>query len=219
MQRDNLNSFSVATTVGIFRTTLLPSFAFHTGLSLITYGVSRYTERAEGKDWLWPAGQVANAWWSALSTRVVYDGLSLDAAFAQLSYSERLLLTGVTAWGVRLFYRIASRAVRRGEDDPRYAADKLQPDFWGKALLTQFLPEAALQTLITLPFTLPFRAGLTAAPLPTHAKLAHAAAVFLFSTGYALEVLADSQLEVHKRRTGDMVLNREGVWSIVRHPK
>ncbi|EPS99545.1 hypothetical protein FOMPIDRAFT_1050578 [Fomitopsis schrenkii] len=218
VQRDNLNSFSVATTVGIFRTTLLPSFAFHTGLSLITYGVSRYTERAEGKDWLWPAGQVANAWWSALSTRVVYDGLSLDAAFAQLSYSERLLLTGVTAWGVRLFYRIASRAVRRGEDDPRYAADKLQPDFWGKALLTQFLPEAALQTLITLPFTLPFRAGLTAAPLPTHAKLAHAAAVFLFSTGYALEVLADSQLEVHKRRTGDMVLNREGVWSIVRHP-
>lgn len=219
MRRDNLNTINVATTVGIFKTTLLPSFGFHTGLSLITYGIARYTDRAEGKDWLWPASQVANAWWSALGTRLVYDGLSLDDAWAQLSYSERLLLTGVTTWGVRLFYRIASRSVRRGADDPRYTADKREPGFWNKAFLTQFLPEAAMQTLITLPFTITFRAGLTAAPLPTRAKLVHVIAVFLFSTGYALEVLADSQLEQHKRRTGNMVLNREGVWSIVRHPK
>ncbi|KAH9933816.1 uncharacterized protein B0H18DRAFT_1115187 [Fomitopsis serialis] len=215
-QRDN--PLSIATTVGIFKSTIFPSFAFHTGLSLVTYGVSRYTDRADGKDCLWPASQLANAWWSALGTRVVYDGLSLPDAWAQLTYSERLLLTGVTTWGIRLLYRIASRAVRRGADDPRYAEDKRDPGFWSKAFLTQFLPEAAVQTLITLPFTLPFRAGLARAPLPTYAKLAHAAAVFLFSSGYALEVLADTQLETHKQRTGDIVLNREGVWSIVRHP-
>ncbi|KZT64542.1 DUF1295-domain-containing protein [Daedalea quercina L-15889] len=218
VRTDTATTLSVATTVGIFKTTILPSFGFHTGLSVIAYGISRYSDCADGKDWLWPASQVANAWWSALGTRVVYDGLSLQRAWAETTYSERLLLACVTAWGARLFYHIASRTVRRGADDPRYAADKRDPGFWNKIFLAGFLPEAAVQTLITLPFTIPFRAGLVAAPLPSNAKLMHAAAVFLFSTGYALEVLADTQLEDHKRKTGNIVLDREGVWSIVRHP-
>lgn len=48
---------------------------------------------------------------------------------------------------------------------------------------------------------------------------AHDAAVFVFSAGFALEVLADYQLNKHKKKTGNATLNREGVWSIVRHPK
>lgn len=48
---------------------------------------------------------------------------------------------------------------------------------------------------------------------------AHDAAVFVFSAGFALEVLADYQLNKHKKETGNATLNREGVWSIVRHPK
>lgn len=48
---------------------------------------------------------------------------------------------------------------------------------------------------------------------------AHDAAVFVFSAGFALEVLADYQLNKHKKKTGNASLNREGVWSIVRHPK
>lgn len=54
-----------------------------------------------------------------------------------------------------------------------------------------------------------------AAPL----EWAHDAAVFVFSAGFALEVLADYQLNKHKKNTGNASLNREGVWSIVRHPK
>lgn len=50
-------------------------------------------------------------------------------------------------------------------------------------------------------------------------ELAHDLAVFVFSAGFALEVLADYQLNTHKKRTGNAVLNRSGVWSIVRHPK
>lgn len=48
---------------------------------------------------------------------------------------------------------------------------------------------------------------------------AHDAAVFVFTAGFALEVLADYQLNKHKKKTGNATLNREGVWSIVRHPK
>ncbi|KAK8151120.1 hypothetical protein BC567DRAFT_188153 [Phyllosticta citribraziliensis] len=208
-----------ATAVGLLQSAIIPSFGFHSGMSVIAYGISRYTNKIDGKDWLWPSAPVANAWWSAIGTRVLYDGLTLSDAWSSVTYPEKLLLTGVTAWGVRLFYRVASRSVRRGEDDARYTALKEVPSFWNKALFTMFLPEAVAQTIISLPFTLPFRAGVTSAlnsPLSDNASIAHTLAVFLFTTGYALEVLADSQLESHTRKSSD--LYREGVWSIVRHP-
>lgn len=46
----------------------------------------------------------------------------------------------------------------------------------------------------------------------------HDLAVFVFSTGFALEVLADYQLNSHKK-TQNTTVKRDGVWSIVRHPK
>ncbi|KAI9372315.1 hypothetical protein BJX61DRAFT_552956 [Aspergillus egyptiacus] len=207
-------------TVGLLQSTVLPSFTFHTAFSAIAYGIARYTDRAEGKDWLWPTGMTANAWWSAVGTRVVYDGLSLPAAWSSLSYSEKLLLGGVTAWGVRLFQRIASRSVQRGKDDPRYDDLKKEPGFWNKALHTMFLPEAVAQTFISLPFVLPFREtgeSMIASPVTSSGHIYHSLAVFLFSTGFALEVLADHRLASHKKSqsTG---LCRDGVWSIVRHP-
>ncbi|KAK8200551.1 hypothetical protein IWZ00DRAFT_49112 [Phyllosticta capitalensis] len=206
--------------VGLLQSAILPSFGFHTGTSLIAYGISRYTDRIDGKDWLWPTAPVANAWWSAVGTRVVYDGLSLSDAWSTITYPEKLLLTGVTAWGGRLFYHIASRSIKRGEDDARYTALKKEdPSFWNKALFTKFVPEAVVQTIISLPFTLPFREGVIGSLnslLSDNSPIAHSLAVFLFTTGFALEVLADSQLQAHTRRSND--LYREGVWSIVRHP-
>ncbi|KAI0010463.1 DUF1295-domain-containing protein [Xylariaceae sp. FL0662B] len=211
---------ATTSTIGLIQHALLPSFSFHAGLGAIAYGVGRYTNNAEAKDWLWPSGQVANAWWSAVGSRVLYDGLSTSAAWGSLSYQQKLLLTGVSAWGVRLFYRIASRRLRRTKDDPRYDAAKKEPGFWNKAFLRTYLPEAALQTFITLPFTLPFRAPVASAnasPFPDSSGISHSLAIFLFTAGYVLEVLADYQLEAHKRIDGAN-LNRSGVWSIVRHP-
>jgi len=210
---------ATTTTLGLVQSVLLPSFGLHAGLSTVTYAVARYTNRAEAKDWLWPSGQVANAWWSAVGTRVVYDGLSVSSAWRSLGYTQKLLLTGVSAWGLRLFYRIVTRSAKRGKDDARYVEAKKDPQFWDKAFFTMFLPEAALQALISLPFTLPFRAPLTSAaasPFTHYPETFHSLAVFLFTTGFALETLADSQLEDHSRKSQQ--LNREGVWSIVRHP-
>ncbi|KAK6212125.1 DUF1295 domain protein [Colletotrichum tabaci] len=211
---------ATTTTLGLLQNALLPSFGLHAGLSTVAYAVARYTDRAEAKDWLWPSGQVANAWWTAIGARVVHDGLSVPAAWSSLGYTQKLLLSGVSAWGVRLFYRVASRSVKRGKDDARYvAAKKRDPKFWDKAFFTMFLPEAALQALIALPFTLPFRAPLTCAassPFTDYPETFHSLAVFLFTAGFALETLADTQLEDHSRKSNE--LNREGVWSIVRHP-
>ncbi|KAK3484974.1 uncharacterized protein B0T23DRAFT_416257 [Neurospora hispaniola] len=217
--------------VGILRDTLLPSITFHSGLSLIAYGAGRLTDRLETKDWLWPAGQVLNAWWSALGKRVICDGIPLYCSWAIIDRPQRLLLAGVTLWGSRLFWRIASRSVKRGGDDPRYEATKKQHGWsWNKALFTTYLPEALFQSLITLPFTAPFR-HLVGSDVPGpfatlsggYAAVAEAVAVGLFSMGFALEVLADWQLDTFKEKEksgqeSPSAMCREGVWSIVRHP-
>ncbi|KAL4784451.1 hypothetical protein BJX76DRAFT_327380 [Aspergillus varians] len=206
--------------IGLLQSTVLPSFSFQATLSTIAYGIARYTDRADVKDWLWPAGMTANAWWSAVGTRVVNDGVSILDAWSGLSYSEKLLLGGVTAWGVRLLHRIATRGIQRRRDDPRYEAAKKDPGFWNKALFTMFVPEAVAQTVISLPFVLPFRAvgeSVSASLVTESSGLYQSLAVFLFSTGFALEVLADARLACYKKN-GEDGLCRDNVWSIVRHP-
>jgi steroid 5-alpha reductase family enzyme len=201
--------------VGILKDTLAPSLGLHSGLAVIAWGAARYTNRLEAKDWLWPSGQVVNAWWSAVGRRI-YQGLTLSQALGRLSWHERLVLTGVTLWGGRLFYRISRRSIQRGKDDPRYDEVKKEEEFWNKSLFTTFLPEAFFQMLISLPFTAPFRHE--GAVLTGYHPWVQMAAVGLFSTGLALETLADWQLDRYKEEGGVGIL-KEGVWSIVRHPK
>lgn len=206
--------------VGILRSTLLPSLGLQSGLSIIAYAASRGTNRVDGKDWLWPSGQVINAWWNAVGKSVFCDNVAASTAWSALDYPHKLILSGVTLWGGRLFYRVVSRSIARGHDEPRYESAKQEPEFWNKALFSIFLPEAAFQTLISLPFTLPFKAtaqGFAPYPIPAWAELATGLGVFLFGAGFALEVLADAQLAQHHEKSQD--LDTSGVWSIVRHPK
>jgi steroid 5-alpha reductase family enzyme len=115
-----------------------------------------------------------------------------------------------------LFYRVARRSVERGEDDPRYETAKKEEDFWNKSLFTMFFPEAFFQMLISLPFTAPFRHE--GAVLMGYHPFVQMVAVGLFSAGLALESLADYQLDQYKAEGGTGIY-KEGVWSIVRHPK
>lgn len=208
--------------LGLLHSAILPSFSLHAGLSAVAYGVSRYTDRVEGKDVLWASGMTLNAWWSAIGSKYVYDNVAPIDAWNGLGYSQKLLLAGVTAWGVRLTSRVVSRSLKRGKDDPRYDAKRKDPGFWNKALFTTFLPEAVVQTIISLPFTIPFRAvaeSAVASPFTSNGFVFHSLAIFLFTTGFALETLADAQLESFKKDNNTQGINREGVWSIVRHPK
>lgn len=201
--------------VGILKDTLAPSLGLHSGLAIIAWGAARYTDRVEAKDWLWPSGQVVNAWWSAVG-RKVFAGLTLSQALNRLSWHERLILTGVTLWGGRLFHRIVTRSIKRGKDDPRYETVKKEDGFWMNSLFTTFLPEAFFQMLISLPFTAPFRHE--GAVLTGYHPTVQMIAVGMFSSGLALEALADYQLDQFKAEGGKGIL-KDGVWSIVRHPK
>ncbi|GAP90890.1 putative duf1295 domain-containing protein [Rosellinia necatrix] len=208
--------------VGIFKDTILPSLQLHAPLALVAYGIGRATNSVEAKDWLWPIAPVVNGWWSAVGRKVYRRGLTFGQAFATLSRPERLLLTGVTLWGGRLFYRVASRSIRRrrrgkGDDNPRYGAEKLEKGYWNKALFTSFLPEALIQTIISLPVTAPFHHQ--GAVLTGYHPAVQALAVGLFCAGFTLEVVADAQLEKFKDSGRDSTsVYKEGVWSLVRHP-
>ena len=39
----------------------------------------------------------------------------------------------------------------------------------------------------------------------------------VFATGFGMEVMADTQLELHRQERSDLC--RHGVWGLVRHPK
>lgn len=162
---------------------------------------------------------VINALWNAIGRRV-YNGITARQAWSILPWSEKLILNTVTIWGTRLFYRIATRSVARGEDDPRYAEVKKEKGFWNNAFFSTFAPEALVQTVICLPFTMPFRSEPVVAlgADPQWAGVYRSVAIGIFAAGMALEVLADTQIAQHKKK-GRSDLCREGVFSIVRHPK
>ena len=211
--------------VGLAKSTILPSLGVHGGLSIIAYGISRATNRVELKDYLWPTGMAFNAWWQAIGRHMAtHPHVTFGQAWSRLSYNQITLLGAATAWSARLTYRIVSRSLRRGKDDPRYDAVKTEPGFWNMAPLTIFLPEAVFQAIITLPLVLPMNndqvSGMYGAPSAWAGALKVLAAG-LFATGLTMETLADNQIEDHKNRSNEESkgkILRSGVWSIVRHP-
>ena len=204
--------------VGILKSTLLPSFGLYTSLSLGTYFAAEVTDRVELKDWLWPSAQVLNAWWTAIGRPMYTHNLPFSTAWSAQSWTEKVLLSCVTIWGTRLFVRIASRSLSRGRDDSRYDAAKKEPGFWKSAFAKIFLPEALVLSMISLPFTAPLTMGNATLGLGKDAlNVVRALGVGLFGIGFGLEVLADTQLELHRRERTDLC--RHGVWSLVRHPK
>lgn len=205
--------------LGLLHDNLLPSLNLHSSLALVAYTFSRLTRRVELKDWLWPSGMVLNAWYHGVWARSSETGLSLSEALSTLGWTQKLLLGGVTLWGIRLFARIATRSVKRGKDDPRYDDVNQDNSFWNQAFFSVFLPEAAFQALISLSWSIVLQQrtiGSIEATPPKYGALLHGLAVGLYTVGLNMEVMADQQLEEHKKQRDDLA--RTGVFSIVRHP-
>jgi len=194
------------------------SFVFHSTLSVTSYGLGRALNRAESKDWFWASAMVSNAWFQSVGYRVWRDGATFGEAFGLLTWKEKLLLAGVTAWGARLTYRIVSRSIKRGTDDPRYESVKLKSNFWNAAIFTSYIPEALFQTLITIPFTAPFRIDHSGGIAGGDWGLWNTFAVGLWGVGMALEVGADMALASWKNKPKGEHFLKSGVFSIVRHP-
>lgn len=205
--------------VGVLRDTLLPNLAFHSTLAVPAYLVGRSIDYLGSKDVLWSTGQVSNVLYTSIIRPSLVQGIPLERVLKSITRPGWVIIAGISLWGTRLAYRVISRSLTTGTDDPRYTAVKQAPNGWTKAFFTTFVPEAIVQSLITLAVTIPFRTGVPVIGAPAeYAGILDAVAIGLWSAGLGLEVLADYQLSAHKASGGQGVL-REGVWSIVRHPK
>jgi len=205
--------------VGVLRDTLLPNLAFHSTLAVPAYLVGRGLDRLVAKDVLWSTGQVSNVLYASIIRPALVQGIPLERVLKSISRPGWITIAGVSLWGTRLAYRVISRTVASGSDDARYTAVKQDPSGWTKAFFSIFVPEAIVQSLITLAVTIPFRSGIPVIDAPgEYAGIIDALSIGLWSAGFGLEVLADWQLATHKQNGGQGLL-RQGVWSIVRHPK
>lgn len=131
------------------------------------------------------------------------------------SRPERLLLGGVTLWAG---YRVASAAsswrAQQSRDDAKYATVKQEEGFWNKALVTYYLPEAVVATIVALPFTAPFRHQ--GAVMSGYHPILQSTAVGLYTAGFALEVLADYQTS-QKGKTASA--DSDSIWNVLSNPK
>ncbi|KAI9641229.1 hypothetical protein NHQ30_010029 [Ciborinia camelliae] len=207
-----------ATAVGLLQRCFLPALTGNTAFTLTSYITARITNRLDVKDIYWPLGPLATAWTVALERH----NFNVSQTWTHLGYPQKLVMAGLTAWSLRLCERVGSRAIARRKDDPRYTSQQKTPEFWNKSLFYTFLPEALVQSFLSLPFVMILRAPevlIGNQPLSPNPgwQIAHAAGAFLFTTGFVLEAGADWQLESHQKNRTEGLLT-EGLWSIVRHP-
>ena len=153
-------------------------------------------------DRFWGPGFALAAW-----TWIAADG----------AWHPRALLVAslVTLWGLRLGWHIARRNAGHGED-PRYAAmrAKSPASFWWTSFFKVFTLQAVLLWIVALPLWAVLRDDAPRAFAPLDA-----AAVLLFATGLAFEVIGDLQLAAFKRDPANRgrVMDR-GLWAWTRHP-
>jgi len=124
-----------------------------------------------------------------------------------------LLLIAVVAWGVRLAWHVAARALRSGED-PRYKEllDRAPGNRNRYALRSVYLP----QLLILWIACLPLPAGMTA---PGAAGPVTVIGGVAWLAGFAFETVGDWQLSEFRADPANRgrVMDR-GLWGYTRHP-
>lgn len=120
-----LPASTTTNTLGLLTTHLLPSLTIHTSLSLLAYSAGRFTNRLDSKDLLWPSAFVANAWYhGVIHPYMIASPRARSGVWEcikDMGYTQKLVLYGVTVWGVRLFIKVFMRVKGRSGDDARYA--------------------------------------------------------------------------------------------------
>ncbi|MEM9047854.1 MAG: DUF1295 domain-containing protein [Pseudomonadota bacterium] len=166
---------------------------------------------------LWPISllrrdaSVVDFWWG--------PGQGVVAAAAWLSAGMPgglggLIFGCVALWAVRLGLQLGRRRVLEGQEDPRYTALRRHwnPGFWWKSLFIVFLLQCLLQCLIALGPIAAIRAG------DGQIGLLAAIGFCAWLVGMGLEIVADIQLDLFRRRHGHGALLTAGLRGVVRYP-
>ncbi len=143
-------------------------------------------------------------------------GTYAAAAQADLFDTHTLIvLTAVTLWGVRLSAYLTWRNFGHGEDGRYQAMRAKNPQhFWFKSLITVYLLQAVLATVIAAPLV--YVVSATAA---RDFYLLDVIATIIVAAGIATETTADWQLTRFRRdETNRTRVLNTGLWAYSRHP-
>lgn len=132
------------------------------------------------------------------------------------TFKKQVLAAAVAAWALRLWAHLLWRSRGRPED-PRYAAFRRRygpKRYWWVSFFQVFLLQGVLALLISAPLQI---AASARAPDPL--LKVHVAGLLVFAAGFALETIADAQLQAFRRDPGrrGRVLD-SGLWRYTRHP-
>lgn len=154
---------------------------------------------------------VIDVFWGPGFALAAFVGLPDDGLPGQRA---ALLLIAVVLWAARLGGHLGLRWLRKGEEDPRYAAMRAEhPEtFPLRSLVTVFW----LQGLLIWLFSGPVVATLHRSGAP---GVMGWVGLALFALGLLLEAVADAQLAAFRARpdSSGQVLDR-GLWRYSRHP-
>jgi steroid 5-alpha reductase family enzyme len=155
---------------------------------------------------------IVDPWWSITFLLVtVYSALRTGLTPAKL-----VLVGMVSLWAVRLWLHLLLRA-RGKPEDPRYAAfrQRYGPErYWWFSFFQVFLLQGCLALVISAPLQVA-----AAAVAPGRLTVLHVLAQLVFLAGFAIEVLADAQLQRFRADPAKRgaVLDT-GLWRFSRHP-
>lgn len=143
--------------------------------------------------------------------------VSFASAPWPISIHKAILLTIVTLWGARLFFRILRRKLLRPGEDPRYAKWRSEWHF--------FYLRSYLQIFFLQPFLLCLNSSLLVLYFAnnytetTSFSFSMLAGLVIWSMGFIIEVVADYQLDhFYKQRSVDEKFCQKGLWKYSRHP-
>ena len=154
---------------------------------------------------------IVDPWWSIAFLLVAANGVSRT----DLGAGKLLMLSAVSLWAVRLWAYLIGRS-RGAPEDPRYAEFRHRfgaERYWWLSFFQVFLLQGVLALVISTPLLVS-----SVAPLPDTISWTDGLAVLLFACGFALESVADWQLQRFRadpKRSG--VMDR-GLWAWSRHP-
>lgn len=153
---------------------------------------------------------IADVAWGLLFVLVAAIGVTLGEGWLPRRLLVALL---VAAWGVRLAIHIGRRNLGKDED-VRYARWREEHGAsWPlRSLFTVFGLQGLLAVVIALPV---LRAQ--SAPVPAHVTWLDVAGLLVWAVGFAIEMVADAQLDAFKREGSGGVMSR-GLWRYSRHP-
>ena len=152
-------------------------------------------------DIAWGLGFVMVAWFSYFYSSPIYT-------------RKTILLLLVSVWGIRLAAYIIFRKWGKGEDF-RYQAfrNKWKTHFYVKSFFYIFVFQGILLTLISIPIILVNRSASPSLGIFDYLGIG------IFLTGFLLEIVADYQKSVFKRKPENRNrLMTRGLWRLSRHP-